>query len=92
MNDDERTYSVTMMRAGRGLPTFEIDAYRYTGAWLPSVGDLITITPVAATDPEAPATLLAYVTRIEPASDTPIRVTEATGVTTETPDDYIVAA
>jgi hypothetical protein len=92
MSENERTYSVTMMRAGRGLPTFEIDAYRYTGTWLPSVGDLIMIAPVAATDPEAPTTVLAYVTRIEPASDTPIRVMEATGVTTGTADDYIVAA
>ncbi len=89
---EERTFAVTLMRTGPRLPYFEIGAYRYTAAWLPTVGDLITITGAAATDEEEPAMLLAYVTRVEPTSDTPIRVTEAKGATTAVPDDFIVAA
>ena len=88
-----RTFVVTMVRVGPGLPCFEVGAYRYTGEWLPVVGDLITITRASSTDPDDPATLLAYVTRVDPTSETPIRVTEAKGVaTTASADDYIVAA
>jgi hypothetical protein len=90
---EERTFVVTMVRVGPGLPYFEVGAYRYTGAWLPVVGDLITITRASSTDTDEPATLLAYVTRVDPTSETPIRVTEAKGVaTTASADDYIVAA
>ena len=90
---EERTFVVTMVRVGPGLPYFEVDAYRYTGAWLPVVGDLITITRASSTDTDEPATLLAYVTRVDPTSEKPIRVTEAKGVaTTASADDYIVAA
>ena len=32
---DERTFPVTLMRAGPGLPYFEVGAYRYTAEWLP---------------------------------------------------------
>ena len=90
---EERTFAVTMVRAGRGLPTFEVAAYRYTAEWLPVVGDLITITRVAGADTDEPAALLAYVTRVDPTSETPIRVTEANGLeTAASADDYIVAA
>jgi hypothetical protein len=88
---DERTFAVTLVRAGRGLPTFEVGAYRYTAEWLPVVGDVITITKAASTDADDPEQLLAYVTRVNPNADTPIRATEAT-VTISSPDDYIVAA
>lgn len=89
---DERTFAVTLVRAGRGLPTFEVGAYRYTAAWLPAEGDVITITKNAGTGTDQAEQLLAYVTRVSPSSETPIRVTEATGVTISSPDDYIVAA
>src|SRR6476619_2058900 len=92
---DERTFSVTLMRAGPGLPYFAVGAYRHTGAWLPVVGDLITITkaPVAETEPAEPAEpLLVYVTRVDPSADTPIRATEAKGVRVESPGEFIVAA
>jgi hypothetical protein len=90
---EERTFVVTMVRVGPGLPYFEVDAYRYTAAWLPAVGDLITITRASSTDTGEPTTLLAYVTRVDPTADTPIRVTEAKGVATAaSADEYIVAA
>ena len=90
---EERTFAVTMVRAGHGLPIFEVGAYRYTAEWLPGVGDLITITRASSAETDEPATLVAYVTRVDPTSETPIRVTEAKGVATdESPDDYIVAA
>jgi hypothetical protein len=89
---EERTFPVTLMRAGPGLPYFEIGAYRYTAEWLPSVGDLITVTKAAGQDEDAAASMLVYVTRVEPNAETPIRVTEAKGVRTETTDELIVAA
>ena len=90
---EERTFAVTMVRAGRGLPTFEVGAYRYTAEWLPDVGDLITITRASGTETDEPATQVAYVTRVDPTSEPPIRVTEANGVATDaSADDYIVAA
>ena len=36
--------------------------------------------------------MLAYVTRVDPRSDTPIRVTEATGGASTSPDDFAVVA
>ena len=90
---EERTFVVTLVRVGPGLPYFEVGAYRYTGAWLPVVGDLITITRASSTDTDETATLLAYVTRVDPTSETPIRVTEPKGVATDaSADEYIVAA
>ena len=89
---DERTFPVTLMRAGPGLPYFEVAAYRYTAEWLPSVGDLIRVTKPAAPELESPEPLLVYVTRVEPNADTPIRVTEAKGVKVESTDELIVAA
>ena len=90
---EERTFPVTLMRAGPGLPYFEVGAYRYTNAWLPVVGDLITITKATgATETEPAEPLLVYVTRVQPNAETPIRVTEAKRVRLEAPDELIVAA
>jgi len=89
---EERTFPVTLMRVGHGLPYFEIAAYRYTAAWLPVVGDLITVTKAAASETEPAEPLLVYVTRVEPNADTPIRATEARGIRVEAPDEIIVAA
>ena len=91
---DERTFAVTLVRIGPGLPYFEVGAYRYTAEWLPVVGDIITVTQAVSADGEAPEQLLGYVTRVDPTSDTPIRVTHAKGVGVGSPssDDYIVAA
>jgi len=69
------------------VPYFEVGAYRYTGVSLPDVGDIVTITKA---DAEQREKMLAYVTRVDPTSETPIRVTEATGVTS--PDDFIAPA
>jgi len=88
---EERTFAVTFVRIGRGLPTFEVGAYVYTGTWLPAVGEVITITRVTDA-PDEPRDRLAFVTRVDPVSDTPIRVTEPSGVVAVSPDDYIVAA
>ena len=89
---EERTFPVTLMRAGPGLPYFEVGAYRYTAEWLPSAGDLITVTKSAATELDSPEPLVVYVTRVEPNAETPIRATEAKGLSVETTDELIVAA
>ena len=44
---DERTYTVTLVKVGRGLPYFEVGAWLYTGEWLPEVGDTIAIKRVS---------------------------------------------
>ena len=82
---------MTLVRVGPGLPFFERGAYRYTGTWLPLVGDLITVTRASGAEDEGEE-LLGYVTWVNAASDTPIRVTQAKGVASPPPDDYIVAA
>ncbi len=87
----ERTFAVTPIRPGP-VPYFEVGAFRYTGSSLPDVGDFITITKATTHDFGEREELLAYVTRVVPASDTPIRVTEATAVTSTEPDDLIVVA
>ena len=87
---EERTFPVTLMRAGPGLPYFE--AYRYRAEWLPTVGDLITVTRADASEADPVEPMLVYVTRVEPNADTPIRATEAKGVRVETTDELIVAA
>jgi hypothetical protein len=87
---DGWTFAVTLVRPGLAVPYFEVGAYRYTGASLPHVGDVVTITK--ANDAEQREEMLAYVTRVHPGSDTPIRVTEATGVTSNSPDDSIARA
>jgi hypothetical protein len=89
---DEQTFPVTLMRAGPGLPYFDVAAYRYTSEWLPRVGDLITVTKAAVTELEPDEPLLVYVTRVEPHADTPIRATEAKRVRPETSDEFVVAA
>jgi hypothetical protein len=89
---EERTFPVTLMRAGPGLPYFEVGAYQFTGAWLPRAGDLITITKIAVSETEPAEPFLVYVTRVEPNADTPIRVTEAKSVRLDEPDELIVAA
>ena len=81
---DEWTFDVTLVRPGPAVPYFEVGAYRYTGVSLPHVGDIITITK-ATTDAEQPEEIVAYVTRVDPRSETPIRVTGATGVTSTSP-------
>ena len=74
----ERTFAVTLVKTGSGLPLFEVGAYRYTADWLPRVGETIGIR--SASSPEdASAELQGYVTRINPASDTPISVIEVAG-------------
>lgn len=85
----EQTFAVTMMRAGPALPYFEIGAYRYTADRLPAEGDIITIVPAATVGGGEAERLPAYVMRVDPASDTPIRVTEAGGRASSI-DDYIV--
>lgn len=89
---EERTFAVTLVTVGPGLPYFDVGAYRYTAEWLPVVGDIITVTKAAATEDEAHEQILVYVTQVNPSSDTPIRATHATGVTSHSRDDYIVAA
>lgn len=88
---EERTFAVTMVRAVRGLPMFEVGAYRYTGAWLPVVGDLITITSASRGAGVESDGFVAYVTRVDPTAETPIRVTEANGITIAADDDLVVA-
>ena len=70
------TFAVTLVRPGPAVPFFEVGAYRYTGVSLPHVGDIVKILK-DTTDAEDPEEMLAYVTRVDPTSDTPIRVTEA---------------
>jgi hypothetical protein len=72
---DERTFAVTLITPGPTLPYFEVGAYRYTAEWLPVVGDTITIASARVTDGDEPEVLQAYVTRVRPASDTPISAT-----------------
>jgi hypothetical protein len=74
----ERTYAVTLVKTGPGLPVFEVGAYRYTADWLPRVGETIALRSASAPDGAAPE-LQGYVTRINPASDTPISVVEIAG-------------
>src|SRR6476646_2831672 len=85
---DERTFAVTLVKTGSGLPLFEVGAYRYTADWLPQVGDTIAIRSAAAPDGSGPE-LQGYVTRINPASDTPISVIEVEGQMGE--DDLVVS-
>ena len=66
---------VTLIKAGGGIPQVEVGAYRYTGDWLPEVGETIVIRPAAAPD-EAGPELQGFVTKVNPVSDTPISVVE----------------
>ena len=85
---DERTFAVTLVKTGSALPLFEVGAYRYTADWLPQVGDTIAITPASAPAGSAPD-MQGYVTRINPASDTPISVIEVESE--QTADDIVVS-
>ena len=82
---DYWTFAVTLVRPGSAVPYFEVGAYRYAGVSLPHVGDIVTITK-ATVDTEEQQEIRAYVTRVDPTSDTPIRVTEATGVRPPSPE------
>ena len=88
---DGWTFAVTLVRPGTAVPFFEVGAYQYTGTSLPHAGDIVTITK-ASTNDEEREEMLAYVTRVDPRSDTPIRVTEATGGASTSPDDFVVVA
>ena len=81
---EEWTFAVTLVRPGSAVPYFEVGAYRYTGVSLPQVGDIVTITR-ATIDVEQREEMRAYVTRVDPMLEPPIRVTEATGVTSACP-------
>jgi hypothetical protein len=72
----DRTFAVTLVKVGRGLPHFEVGAYRYTAEWLPQVGDTIEIRRVTTDDADPPEELRGYVTRVNPTSDAPISVVE----------------
>ena len=87
---DERTFQVTLIRPGPALPYFEVGAYRYTAEWLPVVGDSITITRAVVPEGEEPEVLQAYVTRVRPASDTPISATPIKGSATQH-EDFLAA-
>jgi hypothetical protein len=71
----ERTFSVTLIKTGRGIPQVEVGAYRYTGDWLPEVGETIAVR--RADDPDGVgAELQGFVTKVNPVADTPISVVE----------------
>lgn len=87
---DVRTFAVTLIKPGPGLPYFEVGAYRYTAEWLPEVGDLIPLTRAVVSDGDEPDVLEAYVTRVRPASETPISATPVT-VSARQDDDILAA-
>ncbi|HEY1316126.1 MAG TPA: hypothetical protein VGF10_02805 [Gaiella sp.] len=82
----ERTFAVTLIKTGRGIPQVEVGAYRYTGDWLPEVGETIPVRP--ADDPEGVgAELQGFVTKVNPVAETPISVVEVEG---QGHDDVVV--
>ena len=80
---DGIAFSVTMVRPGP-VPSFEVGAYEYVGPSLPAVGDTILIRNVLGGEET-----FGYVTRVNPASDRPIAVTEVMSEPSAT-DDYLV--
>jgi hypothetical protein len=82
----ERTFAVTLIKTGRGIPQVEVGAYRYTGDWLPQVGETILVRRADESDGLA-AELQGFVTKVNPVSDTPISVVE---VDAQRPDDVVV--
>ena len=68
---DGRSFAVTLVKVGSGLPQVQIGAYTYTSDRLPSVGETIVVRPAAGG-----ADLHGYVTRIRPDSSAPISVVE----------------
>jgi hypothetical protein len=87
---DERTFTVTLVKVGPGLPYFEVGAWTYTAEWLPEVGDTIAVSRLCDPDGAAPEETWGFVTRVDPVADTPISVTEVTSAP-RAPDDYILA-
>jgi hypothetical protein len=87
----DRTFSVTLVKVGPGLPYFEVGAYRYTAEWLPQVGDTISIQPIAASDGEPAVELRGYVTRVNPMSETPISVVEVETSALVATDDLLAS-
>ena len=83
----ERTFAVTLIKTGRGIPSVEVGAYTYSAEWLPEVGETTVIRPTGA--PEgAVADLQGYVTKVNPVADAPISVVEVEG---QLPVDDVVA-
>jgi hypothetical protein len=62
-----------MVRPGV-VPSFEVGAYEYFGRGLPLVGAIILMRRTDG--PDAGEFLQGYVTRVDPASESPIAVTE----------------
>jgi hypothetical protein len=81
--DNTMTFSVTMVRPGP-VPSFKVAAYEYLGGHLPYVGETIVLRKVVGGEET-----LGYVTRVNPAADTPIAVTEV--ASDPSIDDYLVA-
>lgn len=88
---DERTYPVTLVKIGPALPYFEVGAWAYTAEWLPEVGDTIAVRRLSDPNGAEPQEAWGFVTRVNPAAETPISVTELTSEP-GSPDDYILAA
>jgi hypothetical protein len=84
---EERTFAVTLIKTGRGIPQVEVGAYRYTGEWLPEVGETISVRLADDTNGVG-AELQGFVTKVNPVADTPISVVE---VEDQQPDDVVVA-
>jgi hypothetical protein len=82
------TFTVTLIKPSEGIPVIERGAYRYTGEWLPKVGDTISVTPGDASNGGAQHPILGYVTRVDPFSENPISVVEADAVA---PTDDLLA-
>ena len=91
MGEDERTFTVTLVKVGQGLPYFEVGAWEYTAEWLPQVGDTIAIKRISGPHGAEPEAAWGFVTRVNPTGETPISVTELKSAPTS-PDDYILAA
>jgi hypothetical protein len=70
-----KTYAVTLVQPGPGLPCVEVGAYRYMGKELPRVGDTIPVTPEVF----GGRALVGYVTRVHEESKSPISVVEVEG-------------
>jgi len=80
---DGRSFAVTLVKVGSGLPQVEIGAYTYTGDRLPSVGETIVVHGAGGG-----RDLRGYVTRIKPDSAAPISVVELEDTTSA--DDFVV--
>jgi hypothetical protein len=89
MTAGDRTFSVTLVKVGPTLPYFEVGAYRYTAEWLPRVGETISISRATGEAGDATEMLRGYVTRVSPASDTPISVVEVEGTEPDEIDDLL---